>query len=398
MKILILSNKSPWPPRDGGSAATHSIITGLTAAGASVSLLALNTLKHHASPEQIPGEFTSGSEYKFVNIDTTIKAFRLIRNLLFSGKPYTVERFQSSRLSEAIKALEGEEIDIIQIEGLAMTYYIPDLRRINGARIIFRPHNVESRIWEQLSIQEKNPLSKAYFRLIAARTLRSEIQVLKNIDGLAAITKNDLEWFKACGLDKPSIICPAGFFDLNQFFEEGKNNHVCFIGSLDWRPNIYGLRWFLKNVWPIVRASVPEAIFNIAGRNPSNKIARECRGKNISFHGEVDSSRDFIRDMQVLVVPLFSGSGLRMKIIEGMSMGKSIVATRVAAEGTEFHDGKDIFIKENADDFAKCIIELISNPILRKQTSAHAIENVRKNYNIFASAEKLLKFYSELKG
>jgi glycosyltransferase involved in cell wall biosynthesis len=85
-----------------------------------------------------------------------------------------------------------------------------------------------------------------------------------------------------------------------------------------------------------------------------------------------------------------------MKIIEGMSMGKSIVATPVAALGIEHKNGRDIHIRSDAAGFADCIVDLLRNPKLRNETTLFALENVRKNYNIFVAAENLIKFYSRL--
>jgi glycosyltransferase involved in cell wall biosynthesis len=396
MKILLLSNKSPWPPKDGGAAATLATIKGLSDCGASVTVIALNTLKHFVREDHILFDNSLNAELKLVTLDTATKPLKLLGNLLFSDKPYTIERFESEELKKALSIASGNSFDIIQIEGLAMTLYFPFLKKLTGARIIYRPHNVENQIWRQLAEEEKNVFRKHYFRILASRTSQIEKSIINSFDGIAAMTTDDLEWFKASGLQKPSVVCHAGFPLSATEFNEGKNDQLFFIGSLDWLPNINGLKWFLKNVWPIISMALPDATFHIAGRNPSSRLEEMCRGKGIIFNGEVESSAGFIRDKQVMVVPLFAGSGLRMKIIEGMNIGKSIVATPRAARGLVCHDGKDIFIRENVNEFAGTVISLLGNPSLRKETAKYAMENVRKNYNIFASAEKLMKFYSQL--
>jgi glycosyltransferase involved in cell wall biosynthesis len=120
------------------------------------------------------------------------------------------------------------------------------------------------------------------------------------------------------------------------------------------------------------------------------------KGHNVSFHGEVASSAEFMNDKSVMVIPLFSGSGIRMRIIEGMSVGKSIVTTSCGAEGIDYQDKRNIYIADTPEDFAECVLILLKNADLIKHTGENAIENVRKNYNILASTERLLKFYSEL--
>lgn len=108
-----------------------------------------------------------------------------------------------------------------------------------------------------------------------------------------------------------------------------------FLGALDWFPNQQGLLWFIDSVWPDVKAKVPEASLHIAGRNASttlaNKIASAC-----DYYGEVDDTRKFISDKSICIVPLFAGSGLKIKIIEALAAGKVVVTTPIGAEGCHY--------------------------------------------------------------
>lgn len=378
---------------DGGSAATLCMIKMLAAHNASVTVLSFNTLKHHTDCKNVPGTFGS---FHFVDLDSRIKPLQLIYNLLFSLSPYTITRFEDPVYSNKLVELLNSEFDIIQIEGLAMSYYLPVIRKYSSAKVIFRPHNVESIIWSKLAHEEKNILKKLYFNITALKTARIERRVANNFDGVAAISPIDKEWFTNNGCIKPVIVsspAPAAA-DITD------NGHIPmsagFIGALDWRPNINGLKWLVKEVWPVVTEKLPEASLHIAGRNPGSAIEAVCRGKNIKFIGETLSSALFLADKEVMVVPLFSGSGIRMKILEGMSLGKPIVATPAAAEGIIFEKNRDLFISADASEFAEHIIRLLLDGNLRKTTGINGRENVRKNYDIFVSAEELMKFYNRL--
>jgi glycosyltransferase involved in cell wall biosynthesis len=238
---------------------------------------------------------------------------------------------------------------------------------------------------------------KFYFRYLAGRIQKVEKQFINEIDALVPISLTDLKWFKVNGLAKPSMVCVPGvnIESLSPLMDAGSGK-VFFIGALDWRPNITGLIWFIRNVWPLVLDKVPDATFSIAGRNASKKTIRKVQGKNIIFYGEVTSSFEFIKDKSIMAVPLFSGSGIRMKIIEGMSLGKSIVTTYAGAKGLDYEDKRNIFIADTSVAFTNIILDLLKDDRLRIETGRKAIENVRKNYNILASTENLLKFYSEL--
>ena len=397
MKILLLCNKSPWPTKDGGAAATLCMIKSLMEFKASLTVLSFNTVKHFADSSEIPDEYKKSVELHYVDINTAVSGLKLIRNLLFSNKAYSNERFESPEFEKKLSELLKNDFDIIQLEGLALTHYLPLIRRSSRAKIVFRPHNIESRIWSQLSEEEKNPFRQYYFRVLSRRIRREEIEKINDFDGIVAITSVDLGWFTSNGLIKPSVVIQPGLETHNlKGATEFNSSSIFFIGALDWLPNIKGLRWFVKEVWPLILIAVPGVSFHVAGRNPSGDTVRFLKKFNVSFYGEVPSSSRFMCDKSVMVVPLYSGSGIRMKIIEGMSFGKCIVSTSCGAEGLDYEDKRNIFIADSKEDFANCVIDLLNNGDLIRQTGINAVGNVRKNYNILASAEKLLKFYSEL--
>lgn len=393
MKILLLTNKSPWPPMDGGSSATLCMIKMLADRGAAVTVLSFNTQKHRVDTNNVPGTF---ADFHFIDIDSRIRPFSLIYNLFFSSVPYTLTRFEDTAFSKKLVAVLKSEFDIVQIEGLPMTCYLPLIRRHSGAKIIFRPHNIESIIWSELAVEEKNLLKKLYFTITSLKTLKIERKITGSFNGVAAISPNDKEWFTKNGCTKPIIVSSPSPDVTVKTDGIIKPMSAGFIGALDWRPNINGLRWLIKKVWPVVTKKLPEACLYIAGRNPGKEIEGICKGRNIIFIGETKSSAGFLEDKEVMAVPLFSGSGIRMKILEGMSLGKPIVATPAAAEGIIFKENKDIFIAADPGEFAAHIIRLLLDENLRNATGINARENVRKNYDIFASAEELIKFYNQL--
>jgi polysaccharide biosynthesis protein PslH len=393
MKILLLTNKSPWPPIDGSASATLSMIRGLIAGGASVTLLAFNTRKHHSEIYNIPDRL---SDLHFVDLDTRIRPSGLLFNLIFSATPYTITRFRSRELGTRLTELLKKGFDIVQIEGLAMTEYLPLIRKNSGARIIFRPHNVENIIWSLLAKEESNILRSLYFTITSLKTAGIERKIINLFDGIAAISKTDKDWFINAGCRKPAIVSNPSPSPVETITVPEIPRSVGFIGALDWMPNINGLKWLVKEVWPSVIDNLPEAELYVAGRNPGREIEKICNGKNITFLGEISSSADFIAGKEVLAVPLFSGSGIRMKILEGMNLGKCIVATPVAAAGLIFEDKRDIFIESDAVSFAGRITELLTDGNLRNLTGRRGQENVRKNYNILAATEELLNFYSRL--
>lgn len=130
---------------------------------------------------------------------------------------------------------------------------------------------------------------------------------------------------------------------------------------MDWRPNQQGVRWFVNRVWPLVRQRIPNAELRLAGRNldiswtfPDNT--------GIQVLGEIESAWDMMTDNGIMVIPLLSGSGMRIKAIEALAAGRPIVTTPIGVEGIPAEDGKHVMIAATPEKFAACIVDLLENP------------------------------------
>jgi polysaccharide biosynthesis protein PslH len=397
MRILLLCNKSPWPPRDGGAFATLNLIRCLSESDVHTTVIALNPDKHHVDKGNIPEEIKRLADLILIDTNTDINLFRIAFNLLFSKKPYNITRFWSVDYRNELLKLRLNDFNLIQIEGLAMHQYLQIIRKFTNVPVIFRPHNVENLIWQGLCEEESNIFKRIYFRILASRLRETEKVIANDFDGVIAFSSTDLTWFNEKGLVKPSLILTPCFSEFDIHTSDNiQDKSICYIGALDWLPNIKGLSWFIESVWPLVLKGEPEARFHIAGRNASRKTIRKIQGRNIFYEGEVANSEQFLRNKAIMVVPLFSGSGVRIKILEGMLMGKCIVATTVAASGIDYLNGENIFIADNASAFAERIVKLLNDDNLRISTANNAIGYVRKNYNILATSQRLIKFYQKL--
>ena len=394
MRILLVTDKPPWPPDSGGAVATANLIAGLACTGARITLVTIFSNKHPFKEER--SSQLQGIECIIpVFADTSIRPVKLFLNYLFSGLPYSRERFRTKKLAERLTELEKTNFDVALFDGLNTTLYIDTISKLSVRKIIFRPHNVESTIWKQLAREERNLLKRTYFKSLSERLRRTECTILQRFDGLAAMTDPDLAWFRSAGVCIPSVVIKPGIeVPASSYSCHEMTGSVAYIGSLDWKPNIRGLEWFIRHVWPLVIIKIPLANFHIAGRNPGSQLERRLKGVNISFHGQVDSSADFIGNKSVIVSPLFSGSGIRIKILESMSLSRAVVATSTASSGLICTDGEDIFIHDNPAEFADTIVNLLLDKKHRHETGSRAAESVRKNYNNLEAANKLINFLS----
>ena len=391
MKILLLCNKSPFPPKEGGPMAMHAILTGLIDAGHQVKILTFSSNKFPASdlPEAL------SKDIETVAINLKINPFEAFLNL-FSKKSLHVVRFIKKEMTQKLIALlSAETFDIVQLESVFMTSYIDVIRKHSGAKIILRAHNVESLIWDRMMHRHKNPVKKRYLRLLGKRLRNYEMNILNRVDGIVPISKVDLDYFVGFGCQTPMISIP---FSINtEKFQDatfGTPEPASFfhIGSMDWMPNLEGIRWFLEFIWSSIYEKNPQATFYLAGRNMPEWLKRlQCPG--VVIVGEVADAHEFIRSKTVLVVPLLSGSGIRIKIIEGMACMRPVLTTSIGAEGITYTNEKDIMIADTHNAFIEKAQKLIDSPALCEEIGKAAHHLIMNNYDTKKIIADLTGFY-----
>lgn len=394
MKILLLTNRIPYPPLDGGSIATYNMIMGLKEAGWDVSLFSLNTKKHYFNPVELPENFISQPALTTCFVNTDVKVLPAFLNL-FSSQAYNVSRFYHPDVEKALEdLLRNSSFDAIQFEGLFMTPYLDKVRKYSGAPVLLRAHNVEHQIWERMARQAAIP-KKWYLSLLSSRLKSYEKAAIPRFDAVAAITSKDAGHFEELSPQQKHIFpLPAGIDTslLEPDFSQVEENAVFHIGSLDWLPNQEGVRWFLENVWPEVKRKVPEAKFYLAGRNIPAELNR-IKAEGVEVVGEVESAYEFIKQKGIMVVPLLSGSGIRIKILEGMALQKAIVSTSLGAEGIECEHEKNILLADKAETFARQIIRLLQDKDQMQAIGEKARSEMIKNHGRTAIAREITEYY-----
>lgn len=394
MKILIISNKFPFPPYDGGALATLNMIRGLVKNGNQITLISLNTTKHFYGDNPEALETEEKINIHLVPVNTRIRMHALLFNLLFSTYPYILQRFHTHEMKRVLASHLGHaSYDLVQLEGLGVCQYLPSIRAYHHGPVSLRAHNVEHHIWIKRAERQRNPLLRYYSALTGRRMKKAETAALDKIDLLVPISENDAKAFRNMGYNKPLEIIPVGIDSPGIQTVKSLSPSLVYIGALDWYPNQEGLMWFLQMVWPTLKKKVPRMECHVAGRNAPRWLIHRLKHRGISFHGEVDSARDFLSAGWIQIVPLFTGSGIRVKILEGMSLGKAIVATPQAAEGIPVTNGKEIILAHSPRDFIHAIRKLTAKPSLITQLGQNARVFVQENFNNFVLGARLTGFY-----
>jgi glycosyltransferase involved in cell wall biosynthesis len=397
MKILVLSPKPPWPPHDGGAVAILRSVEGLASNGAEISLLSMRTEKHGPPAGKEHLSFLHGHET--VEVDTRISPLRMLQNLLFSNEPYDLARFRSDKFARVMRrVIRDGGFDLVHCEGTLFTSYLPEIRSETSAPVVLRAHNVEHRIREMMAGQTSGSLRRGYLRNLAGRLRKYETEAAQLFDAIVPISEPDLQWFKEAAPDSmPILLSETGVTSPGYINEPDEPDvKVGFIGALNWKPNVHGLIWFTDRVWPLVCKAHPAATLHIAGRGAPATAPSWLRGRNINWLGEVDDARQFMASVNVIIAPLFAGSGLRIKIIEAMSIGKPVVATTVAVDGIPALDGRELLIADDASSFSSALVNLLKDRELRKSTGEAAISLVKERYDNNVRTAGLLEFYKQL--
>lgn len=364
MKVLFLCKKFPYPLKDGESIAVSNLCRQLKAQGCDITLLCMNTSKHYVDLSTMPSSYDYFTRIYTVDIDNKVKPWQAFSSIV-SGESYHIRRFRSVKFEEKlVSILKKEKFDIIQLETLYLAPYVKAIRQHSDARIVMRAHNVEHEIWERITKNTGSRLRKWYLQYLTRQLKQYEIDQFPSYDYLVTLTERDLHQFKAKGYKNGASAAPIGF-DPSLYpvvpAQSGVRMSLCFIGSLDWMPNREGLEWFLQQCWPLIHAKWPQISFHVAGRNtPIDLLERKL--PNVTIHGEIADATEFISRHDVMIVPLFSGSGMRVKIVEGMVMGKVVITTSVGKEGIPGENKTDFLVANDAHEFIEALRFCIEHP------------------------------------
>jgi sugar transferase (PEP-CTERM/EpsH1 system associated) len=388
LKILVLDEEFPFPPNTGKRIRSYNLISRLGKnheihylAYGKADSLEFNALKKAGlNPVAVRNMIPEKSGPLFY--------IRLAANLL-SGLPYIVTSHHSRLFKdEMMRLLKYLSPDLILCE---WTPYAEFARDVKNVPRVVSAHNVESRIWRRYFETETNPAKKWYIARQVGKLEKYEYGVFADFEGIAAVSRSD-----ACEI---TDICPHARVevvdngvDLDYFNHQPQTvdeNSLVFVGTMDWRPNQDAVTYFVKDIFPLIRAQKPSTRAVFVGRKPPEFIRAYNEIDGIEITGSVDDIRPFVHAAAVYIVPLRIGGGTRLKILDAMAMHKPIVSTLVGAEGLEVTDGENILLAESAAGFAERVVRLLDDRTLQSKLAAAGRALVESRYGWDSLAAKL---------
>jgi glycosyltransferase involved in cell wall biosynthesis len=357
--------------------------------------VALNAKRNNHENHSADADLISKINYRAYDIDTTVTLVGVAVNL-FKKTSFNIDRYYDPEFEKLLlRELRTTTYDIIQFEGLLVSLYFTAVRKNSQAKLIYRAHNIENQIWERLSQQKVDPFKKSYLKMHAKRIKNYEQQQLNKFDAITVFTSQDKATIQEYGVTAPIEVLPVGL-RLEQYIPDYNKTEfpsLFFLGSLDWLPNREGMEWFLDNFFKdLTEGDLPVKLYVAGSDIPERFDDYEALGK-IFIQGEVDNSREFVNSKAIMIVPLLSSGGMRVKIVEGMAMQKCIISTSLGAEGINIKNGHNILIANNREEFFNAIQRCITDEEYCMELGRNARRLTEKEHDINVVTNNLVRFY-----
>ena len=345
-----------------------SLTTGLLLEGHRVKVLSLHTHKHPFVANALDEKYLTQTRFEAVYADTELN-LRDAASHVITGESYHLSRFHVPEMDRAIEHVLREEMfDVVILESLFTTSYIPAIRRLSDAEIVLRAHNVEHQLWEEVSESMRRGPKKWLLSLFQSQLQQDEIRLLGEVDAVTAITEKDALWFKSAmrehNVGDPArvVALPFGLDVENTPHSRLKSppNFILHLGAMDWTPNLQGVSWLQEEVWPLVRQRCPSARLQLAGRHmPEDWTSQPQIG--IEVLGEVEDAAQTYDSPCVVVIPLHAGSGMRIKLAEALAAGRPVVTTSKGMEGMDLEDEKHVLVTDGKEEMAQALTRLLTD-------------------------------------
>ncbi|GAB3922690.1 glycosyltransferase family 4 protein [Mucilaginibacter myungsuensis] len=397
MNILILTHRVPFPQNGGYPIVVGNTIRGLVDKGHTVSLISLNE-KKETGKQVAQDELLDRIDHRVFNIDTSISMMGALIKLLGKQSTSTDRYYDAGFEKFLIAEVKKKEFDIIQFEGLFVATYLESVRKNTKAKLIYRAHNIEHQVWERVALQKQDPLKRWFVNLVARRIKKYELQQIKGFDGISVFTQQDKKTIESYELNVNLEVIPVGI-DMDHYRPEPRKTQfpsLFFLGSLDWMPNREGIEWFLENFHNDIVNGELRTKFYVAGNDIPEQFDEYEALDKIYIKGEVDNALEFVNSKSVMIVPLLSGGGMRVKIVEGMAMQKCIISTSLGAEGIQYHDGGNIIIANTRQEFYDAIQRCTADEEYCKQIGLNARRMIEAQHDIGAITTRLVMFYKRV--
>jgi polysaccharide biosynthesis protein PslH len=366
LNILVISPWLPWPPHDGARIRIGETLRFL-ADRHRVTLVAPIYAPQERDEVANLERWCAGGVHTVAVPDGTMARLMRMSGGFFAGVPPVQAFHRNAAMRECIRRVTtNTAFDIVQLELSFLAHYLRAVNRRGKSKTVLSMHNVETQRFEREL--ERAPWNARRLVLLADRYLFPgwEGRALRSVDGVVAVSEADAAWIRLQAPDAELRIVrnavDVAFFEPRSM--PVRSNSIVFTGSMDYPPNIDAAVWFADEILPGLRERLPQLRFVVVGRRPPAEVQALATRPGIEVTGVVDDVRPYLADALALVVPLRSGGGTRLKILQAMSMACPVVSTTLGAEGLAVADSENILLADTPRHFIDSVVKLANSPEL----------------------------------
>ena len=400
LKILFLTNRSPYPIKDGQSRRTYNILKGL-AYRHEVYLLSLYESAEEATPESIGHLKSFCKQVEMLPAPRKTLSLAMVARLLrslFSEDPYTVWRHYSRPYVNRVRMrMDTTPIDVVHCDILPLAYCI---RGLHGPFRTLTDHDVSYLKAKRLAAQARNPVLKLFLYFEALKLKQLEGRIFSELDLGIAVSELDRQHLER--------LCPGGRFavvengvDVRAFVpnpDPVEPSTLVWVGGFHHYPNCEAVRFFLEEIYPRIKQEKAETRFYVIGSGIPDWLRRLTTGDpSIVLTGYVDDPLPYIQRAAVFVAPILSGGGTKLKILEAMAVAKAIVSTSIGVEGIEGKDHEHFMVADSPEAFSSRVVSLLNDHVFRERLGANARKRAMEKYDWEAICEAMSRIYQGAK-
>lgn len=402
MRILYVTPEFPWPATSGGrvrSVAELKVLSSLP----EVEEIVISSVREEEIEEgQIAALESAVGKCRVLPPlfhPIHLKAhLRFVPHVVWArfhrDLPYLAAKWVNKELAWRIASeMRAKSFDVVYIDHLGMAAYFDLAKQTSPrTRVVLEQHNIESDLFAQFHDRSRG-LKRLVAGIESAKARDFEKDILRRADAVVAISDADAEGMKNMAGIEP-IVVPQVVSVKKRTWSRGRSQAV-YVGNLAWHPNVEGLDWFAREVWPLVRNEIPKATLRVVGSGLPNgpggepKVPEAWRVPGFDVVGFVDDLETVYRDAAVFISPILSGSGIRIKVLEAMRSGIPLVTTVEGALGLPIEHERHALVTQGPAAFAAAVVRVLRNETLQQELREGAYRYLEAHHSLALAQEKM---------
>jgi glycosyltransferase involved in cell wall biosynthesis len=376
LRVLFVTHLFPYPPTDGGrigffnpikylSRRMEVVLVSFCGSEADESIDEMRRYCLDVKVQKVPRSPYVG----------------LLRGM-FADPPGSYAKYLDSKFAKLIKgAAQQWNVDLVEFQCLHTAEY---RRWVAGVPAILREHNVDYKLWERQAEYANSVWERIYVSRVAPRVKAYEARVAPQFQRCIMVSEADANHLRAIAPTARVEAIPSGV-DTEYFVPdpsiEQEPLSIVMTGGLAWQPKQHNLRVLLAEVFPRIKACLPNTTLTVVGKGAPHQLRKLADSiPGVTMTGEVPDVRPYVHRAALAINYVESGGGIALKVLEAMAMRKPVLSTSLGCEGIKVRHGEDVFLADGAESFAEAAVLLLQSNGIRQRIAEGGHRLVKQTY------------------